>query len=129
MIAPDIRSLLKQSIKTIGQLETLLLLFEQPDRTWTAEAVAQELRTSSYGAESHLESLVTARLLVKESGADPTQYVYRALDNDLHRRVAEISTLYRERRISIIEVLYGAPQDALRAFADAFRITKEPKDG
>ena len=51
------RRLIADHIDSVEQLEILLLLYQHPERAWTAEAVARELRDLALSAGDRLEDL------------------------------------------------------------------------
>ena len=40
-----------------------------------------------------------------------------------------LAACYVDRRVTIIGLIYGRPNDPIRQFADAFRIRREDPDG
>jgi hypothetical protein len=54
----------------------------------------------------------------------PPTYRY-APPPELHRSIAGLVETYRERRVSVINLVYSRPSDAIRSFADAFRLRKD----
>jgi hypothetical protein len=115
----DVRKLLEQCVRSVGHLESLLFLFQNRGRTFSALALSRELRTNEAYAAHQLDELCP--YVVEKVG---TEFRYAATsENDM--TVQKLSDLYRERRHAIINYIYSTPPDALRSFADAFRIKKD----
>jgi hypothetical protein len=68
---------------------------------------------------------LAVRGLLSVSHERPPTYRYRP-PPELAATIAGLVELYGERRVSVINLIYGRPGDALRSFADAFRLRKKP---
>lgn len=119
----DVRRFVVEHINSVEQLEALLLLWSASDRDWTAEDVSQSLYTSPAAASMRLNDLLQ-RGFVSSSSETSRVYRYRsgqAANDELVSRLAE---LYRERRVTVISLIYSKPHQQVQAFADAFKIRK-----
>ena len=123
-IRDDIGAFIAEYIDSIVQLELLLLLQRRPEEIWTPEAVARELRVDPRWTMTELSRL-TARGLVSTSGAEPPEYRYAPGTPELQRSIADLIELYGKSRVSVINLIYSRPGDAIRSFADAFRLRKD----
>jgi hypothetical protein len=126
-LPPDIGQFIDQHIQSVEQLETLLLLHAQSQRAFKPEDVSKELYTTTDSAAKRLVDLKMRGFCMNGSeGA----YRYAPLTADLARMIAELTRLYRERRVSVISRIYSKPpqppQD-IQAFSDAFRLKNEKK--
>lgn len=118
-ISSDVRKLIDQCIRTVGHLETLLFLYQNRPQAYSALEISRELRTNEALAEHQLEELCPQT--IERSGG---QYKFTSTkENDA--TLQKLSDLYRERRHAIINYIYSKPPDALRSFADAFKIKKD----
>jgi hypothetical protein len=124
----DVRKFLSEYITSIEQLETLLLMRRSPDRTWDADAINDELRTSLASAAQRLSELERRRLIVADSSS-PLRYRYEPADDQTGRIIDLVADAYRERRVAVITFIFSKPQDAILKFADAFRLGKGKTDG
>ncbi len=93
-----------------------------PDRTWTAEAINGELRSSSLIVANGLAALIAAGLVIEEAEA---KYRYRPARPELGVLVDRLATAYAEFPFAVTQAILGAPNDKIRIFADAFRIKKD----
>jgi hypothetical protein len=123
-IPANVHRFLKDNIQSISQLELLLLLFQHRQRAWSVSEAAKAQYTAEAMTQAALESL--RRLgLVSSSGDPDPQYQYAPDSPELDQLVTELSQLYVERRVTIINLIYSSPLDKLQSFADAFRIRKK----
>ena len=122
----DVVDFLARHIDSVEQLETLLLLHREPERMWNATEVARALysRPESVGrrmAALHLQGL----LAVSEEEPEPC-FRYAPDTPETDAVLGRLADAYRERRTRIVTLIASRPMDNVRAFADAFRIRKDP---
>jgi len=121
-ISINVRKLIDQCIRTVGHLETLLFLYQNSSTAYSALEISRELRTNEALAEHQLEELCPQMI-----GKSGERYIFTSnKENDAV--LQELSDLYRERRHAIINTIYtgkSEPPDALRSFADAFKLKKD----
>lgn len=120
----DVQQFLSEHVRSIAQLELLLLLQGQPTKSWTVEEAAKELYTAASMTQPLLDYLVAAGLIAA-SGNPAHSYQYAPTSQDRARLVENLARLYRERRVTVINTIYSAPTKNLQNFADAFRIRKK----
>ena len=125
-IPESIRRFIIEHVNSVEALETLLLLFNAPSSEWTALEVSRKLCTSVESAAARLNELQLGKLLIT-SGTDPVKYQFNAGDGSLAQIVGDLEKVYKERRVSVISLIYSKPSEPLRAFAEAFRLRKEGK--
>lgn len=123
-ISDDVKTFIAEYIDSAEQLETLLLLHSHTDREWDADAVARAIYTVPQSAARRLEALTEFGLLRASGGPTPT-YRYAPADDALDARVKALATVYRERRVAVINHIYSAPPSPVRSFADAFKLRKD----
>ena len=127
-IPPEVRRFLDQHIRSVAQLELLLLLRTTPQQYWTPDDAAREMRLDSTWAQRELLNLCERGLLEKAS-EDPVRYRYLPRSSELERAVTEVAQAYLLHRVTLVEEIYRQPSEHIRAFADAFRLRKEPGRG
>jgi len=120
----DIRRFIAANITSVAQLELLLLLRGERDREWTADEVSRALYAAASGMAEQLNDLETKGLLYITHAPDE-RFRYRPRDDELDALIGRMATLYQERRVAVISLIYAEPTDKARSFADAFRLRKE----
>jgi hypothetical protein len=122
-VPEEVAAFIAEYIDSAEQLETLLLLHSRPDQEWDADAVARAIYTVPQSASRRLETL-TELGLAHATGAAARTYRYAPRDPELDRRVQALASVYRERRVAVINQIYSGPQGAVQSFADAFKLRK-----
>lgn len=120
----EIRHFISANIKSVADLEVMLLLRENRDRTWTATTVSQVLATSTDMASMQLRGLHDRELLALIIDSTGESFQYRPAEH-LEPQAEALAVLYRERRVSVITAIYSEPVDNVRTFADSFRLRKD----
>lgn len=110
-------------IRTLEQLEVLLLVSALPDRDWTADEVYQVVKTNPGLVVQRLEEFASRGLLTAGT-SNPRTYRFSPRTEDLGRQVASLSSFYKMARHKIVELIYSPEIDEMRAFSDAFRIKR-----
>ncbi len=121
MLEADLLAFVRATIKSTWALELLLLLRKHAPAPLTADALVFELRGANSLIQACLRQLVNANLIVAEAGG----YRYAPATKELDAFCARLATAYAERPVAVITAIVDAPNDRLRSFADAFRITKK----
>jgi hypothetical protein len=121
-IPDDVQKFINDHINSLEQLEVLLLLKNNAAKSWTADEVSRGLFTSPESAAGRLKDLAARGFLV-EAGTPPA-YTYQP-PPDVHAVIAKLEQTYKERRISVINLIFSKPIDKIRTFSDAFRLRKK----
>jgi hypothetical protein len=119
----DVRALILEKIDSIEHIEILLYLAANPDVPTTADAVAQKLRISADSAALRLADLAQKGLA--RASDTPPAYVFHPESERLAAAVAKLQAAYRERRVSVINLIFSKPLAKIQVFADAFKIRKD----
>jgi len=125
-IPAELRAFIAEHIHSVAKLEALLLLYENPQRSWTAADAARaiyiaETPTAALLAEMHASGILSA-------SDSPPRFRYEPKTPELAQQVQDLARFYAERRVTVITLIHSAPVDKLRTFADAFRFTQPPKE-
>jgi hypothetical protein len=123
-IPEDVKRFIAEHVDSVEALEVLLLLKNNPDKEWRAEDVSRELYTQPESAAMRLAELESIDLLAvrDESGL---LYRYSPGTGTLDQTVSGLSRAYKERRVTVISLIFSKPIDKIRTFADAFKIKRE----
>jgi hypothetical protein len=122
-IPGPVRRLILDKIESISQLETLLLLYGTPERSWTPDHVSTELRIDLRWAADQLALLQSRGFLVRVD--DTPSYTFLPPDPETKGTVASLAACYADRRVAVIALLYSRPEDQIRLLSDAFRVRRE----
>lgn len=114
------RKFIAAEIRSVGQLEVLLLLRGATDKGWTVDEIARALVMLPSAAAGWLEELAEAGLVERSHlayrYAPPTEAVERTID-----RLAGSYVTYRR---AVIGLIFTKPSDALTEFPEAFRLRR-----
>lgn len=124
-VPPDVVQFIRECVDRLETLDVLLLLQASAGRKLTVRQISDEMRSSALAVESSLEVLLSRGLV--SSGGDG--YLYRPRTAELEQKTQKLAVCYREKRSAVITIIFSRPGDAVRSFADAFRIKRDPSDG
>lgn len=124
-IPADIVHFIRECVDRLETLDVLVLLQNARSRTWTVRQVSDEMRSSPLAVESALQTLHDRGLLATH---DET-FVFRPRHADLEEKASRLAAIYREKRTAVIAAIFSKPNEAVRSFAEAFRIKKGDSDG
>lgn len=124
---PTVATFLARHIRSVGELEVLLLLHHTPHRTWTPEQVAAELRTNDAAAATQLAKLVGSGLLKKDE-ASPA-FRYDPDEPELTPVIEHLARLYPTWRTAVISTIYDQSLRSISAFSEAFDMRKRDDRG
>jgi hypothetical protein len=105
-IRDEVNEFIEEHIHSAEQLSVLLLLHSSPNKLWTADAVAAQLRTSKYAAQMRLRDLAARRIV--EATSDGF-YRYSPASEDTARRVAALSSACDDHLPTIINLIFSRP--------------------
>jgi hypothetical protein len=120
----ELQQFVAQHIQSLLELETLLLLRQDPARTWTPAEVAKTLYTTAEMCSGQLGDLAR-RGFLELSGGSEESYRYRPVSSELGRLLDELAATYQQRRVAVITFIYSKPVNKVQTFADAFRLRRE----
>lgn len=110
-------------IDTVPQLETLLMMREQPGRAWSADEVAARVYIPVAEAAGVLEAL-RRRGLVAVAAAGTACKI--SLPDEARRRlIDEVARAYRSNLIRVATLIHEKPPASLKEFARAFDLKKD----
>lgn len=119
-IDPELTRFIEGALPSVWALETLLVMRRTADRAWTPDALVSETRSSSNLMSDCLRALSVAGL-VSTGGQG---HRYQPASAHLARLVDRLAATYAERPFSVTAVIMAKRSDALKGFADSFRLGK-----
>lgn len=120
----EIEQFIGQHIESLAQLEMLLLLRREPTRSWSCFDLARQLYITPdvcTGIVADLER----RGFVLRNAADSSLAQYRSTGAIVDQLIDQVATLYQQRRVAVITLIYSKPVKKVQTFADAFRLRRE----
>ena len=129
-ISAELRGFLTDHVRTYEQLEILLLMATDADRSWTARSMSEALKIPYDLAVESLQALAEKSVLQ----ASPTsEIVFRISSAEAQRHIRSLAEVYSENRLPVMQLLNENAlrrmrTDAVRAFSSAFLI-RGKKDG
>ncbi len=120
-----VQNFLAEHIQSVGDLEVLLLLKSNANRSWTAETIALQLRTNQQLAVRQLKTFESKGFLSSEGN----EYRYAPRSEGVDQQVSNLQKTYQERKISVINFIYSERLTQIRELAKAFIFRKDPNDG
>jgi predicted transcriptional regulator len=126
-VPEHVRQFLLAHIRSIEQLEVLLLLRAAPEREWRAEEVNSELGSSVASISGRLALLASEGLLAARGEGGRRSYRYEPTAAS-RATIDDLAAAYRERRLAVIEIVYERPDSDAASFSDAFKLTRS-KEG
>jgi hypothetical protein len=117
----ELKQFIAQHVESLAQLEALLILRQDRTAHWKSADLAQRLYITPDMCEAILLNL-------RQHGfADQAAegYYYRPHSPDADRVLADLTTMYQQRRVAVITEIYSKPVNKVQTFADAFRLRRE----
>lgn len=120
-ISARVLRFIDEYIDTVPQLETLLMMYDDPRRPWTVAEAAARTYISHDEASRVLEALRRRGMIAAEGGS------FRAhLEAGQERElVDEVARTYRSNLAHIATFIHEKPPAPLKEFARAFDFKKE----
>jgi hypothetical protein len=119
-----VRRFLQDHISSVMQLEVLLRLRNERDRSLSPMQLSRELGGSVDLVLGSLVELHRSGLVVQESG-DDLLYRYQPKNPSLGTAVDEVAGAYAARKVAIVSEIFRPPDASLRNFSEAFRVRKD----
>jgi hypothetical protein len=119
----DIVAFVQGAVSSVCALELLLLLRGERQRSLTLDQVVRELRSSELAVTQALDHLMGSGLIEKAEAG----YRYQQSSAQLDAVCDRLGSLYTRKPVKIINAILKAPDEKLRTFANAFRISGKDK--
>jgi hypothetical protein len=127
-IPDSVRRFLAAYIHSIEQLEVLIFLRAKADREWSAPELSRDLQSSVMSIQDRLSDLAARGFLVVREEDSLLLYRYAPATEDVRRLVDKLVSAYKERRVTVISLIYAKPESDVESFSDAFKISKKRGD-
>jgi predicted ArsR family transcriptional regulator len=114
---------LAEKIDSVSQFEALLLLWQEPNRSWTAEQIGARVYVAPETARLILQGLERRQLIVAEE--KPSAYRYSSAWDASGNLMAEVAMQYRRHLVRLATFIHSGASPSVREFARAFDLKKE----
>lgn len=118
-IPDDVKRFILTSIPSIPYLETLLLLRNNENRSWTSADVARRIYISEKAAHGLLQEMQSAGC-IERGDADSEQYRYAPSGEDLRVMIDRLAQSYSRNLVDVTELVHSKINKRAKQFADAF---------
>jgi DNA-binding IclR family transcriptional regulator len=115
----EIFSFASNKIRSAWALELLLLLRQEPARSWSVADLVRELRSSETVIVPCLATLKSEGL-VGDAGEEG--FRYQPASEDLDTACGELAKLYASRPMALAKAIMKVPNEKLSIFSNAFKL-------
>ena len=122
-ISDAVRRFVLTSIPTVPHMETLLLLWREPNLTWLVEDIAKRLFVSPGLAESVADDLCQADLF--ECIGEPRRYRCRREPPSLAHLLTDVEAAYNRHLREVTSLIHSNVDRKAARFAQAFTWEKK----
>ncbi len=120
----DIVAFVRAAISSVCALELLILLRRERQQSIRLDRLVRELRSSELAVAQALEHLAKSGLIEELPGAS---YRYQQVSAQLDAICDRLESLYARKPVMIVRAILDAPNEKLRTFSDAFRLSGKTK--
>jgi len=113
----QVRDFVIRHIKSLEQLELLLLLASDPSKSWTLQQLVKEISSTRESVAQRVNQLTEEGLLAK----DGEFFRFSPASPEKAAVVPELAVAYRKYRVRITELIYSRAR-VLKVFSDAFKL-------
>lgn len=120
-LAVLVRALIRDHIRSVGELELLLTLHSEPERLWSVDDLCDRVECPPSWAQLHLE-------VMRDGGfVEPDGDCWRYAPADARRRdaVDALDEAYRVHTRDVLRLVFTRAADDLQVFSDAFRVRRD----
>ncbi|HET8995856.1 MAG TPA: hypothetical protein VFN42_04250 [Acetobacteraceae bacterium] len=121
MSEDEILAFVRSAIGSVWTIELLVLLRQDPDRTWQARSLVTDLRASPRVVGDSLSALEAAGLVSADEGG---LYRYQPVSRLIDDTARELVDLYARKPMTVVNTILSSPTNKIQTFADAFRFRK-----
>ena len=119
----EIVDFIARYIKSLEHLEVLLLVSGTGGKDWTCSAVYEVIKSNESSIDGRLKDLSRQGLLTQGPGSEPV-YRFEPADDKVPGVIETLATIYRERRLRVVEAIYSSSGSQIPGLADAFTLKK-----
>jgi hypothetical protein len=125
-ISDDVRELIRRRVTSMDHVEVLMRLYEAGGEALTSQQLERGARLGPQTVARCAAELVSARLVSHDPASDSYRYAPPNVDRPT---VEELASLYHQRPVTLVKLVYAQPPNPVKSFADAFRLRDESAPG
>ncbi|MBS1972545.1 MAG: hypothetical protein JSU04_19720 [Bdellovibrionales bacterium] len=118
-IPKTVRDFVFEYIDSVEQLEILLLLESDSNKSWSLAELNGLLRSNINSVEKRISLLLSQGLIIKN---EDSQFSFFLDDVDLKQTIHSLADIYKVHRYRILEMIFS-PMKKSRDLAEAFRLS------
>ena len=122
-VPEDLRRFILTSIPSVPSLEALLLLKTDAQRGWKTQEVARRLYMTEGAARDLLAGLCESGMA---GTSEPDTWRFLPSSDELRDLIDRLAMAYARDLISVSNLIHSRMGKSAQAFADAFKLRKEP---
>ena len=122
MLSEELQTFIRTHLRSVWELELLLLVSRDRGRAWSADELNRELR-GSLGLISQILSKLEQAGLVGRTPDD--RYCYQPRSPEVEGIVRQLEETYAARPLAIVRAILAAPNEKIQTLADAFKVKKD----
>lgn len=120
----DTASFVRAAVNSVCALELLILLRRERQRCFRPDELVRELRSSQVAVAQALDHLAKSGLIEEFPGSG---FRYQQRSAQLDAICDRLESDYAHKPVKIVRAILDAPNEKLRAFAEAFRLSGKTK--
>lgn len=131
-ISERVKHFIFEYIDSVEQLDVLLFIRLNKDKTWNCDNIAHEIRSSSKSVSTRLQALEQTGFLEKDP-QNTQLFKYKMGSADTEATLDDLAEIYKLKKQKVLELIFS-PLKKSRHFANAFKVTgtkreEEGEDG
>lgn len=128
VLSNEAQAFIDENIRSVDELEILLLLRKHPEKEWDAVDVAREIKIDPVSASNYLMGLYLKTLLGhQEHRGRFYSYRYRAHVKAKDKPLTELASAFERARSEVIDYIFTSQRRQFRAFSEVFDVKKKDK--
>jgi hypothetical protein len=115
-----VRTLIRRHVRSVGELELLIMLHAERDRSWSVDEICEALACPQSWAVAQLEAMASGGLLAPVDG----EWRFAPASSELEEATAALEEAYRLQSRDVVRFVFATPGRDLKEFSDAFRLRR-----
>ncbi len=121
----EVQHFVLERIKSIAQLEALIMMRNAPDTWWPSSSMAERLYISERACRAELEALKEEGLLAAHQDDIGWRFRYAPADGELRELIDRLVYYYGKHLVVISNLIHSKPRTRLHEFSEAFSLKKK----